>query len=708
MKQFEIQQSVHTRSNFLDPDALKLFHFSPGTAKRVIHMFNPATPFDPAADVMHHYITDARDAEYVSLKHYDIRDLVPLMGHLSQMDRMKTLVVSDNKLSRLPEDLSSLSNVETLDISRNPIVNAGSIIRGLYSLPKLQHLFVTLSEEDEDQIVATLVHLKSLNGISLDVEASTRADGKAETGDQGHAAAAQSLLESLRRGTSVTVPRGYSNINSAGDVDKLLQFKQWTSDDLQFFQNLHQTVKKVSSSLSSSEEYKDFSELVDSHVRAKTRAEPDVIKKAVTQFNGKSLLLEYSFDELVRSVAKYGPDVADALHGIFQTHLQLIKEATQVVAALQVDRDRKIGALQEDLAKELLQQERVKTVGSTILSQQLSSSTPQQQHMNQLGAGDFSDIGMKMKNATGGSNSTQQLPTAQKLPPNVMSIDELRGLLQLFFDSKKKHDSANLAAKLPSETAEQHVYTFLYSRTSSDDEIKKRVSIIYSSIRHHAKSELDIEVFALILKNELDEGFWEIFAAQRSSTFDAIQSVLLESQKSSGAATSLNGFVTDEQSMQVITILMPDQHSEQHELLRKAVVRALVRDEESGHRYVISYSNLGNTILRHVVASYMASIQPIVQHFHSVDVDRSGVVSIARLRAMLGTLFTGISSARAQAIVSSADPFQNDVVTFSDVVRCLRQLQGEMSTQGSVVGDRPSTIASAKPSKAPASRSSVA
>jgi hypothetical protein len=651
-------------------------------------MFHPSTPYDPAGDVMRHYQENSSDAEFVSLKHYEIKDLVPVLGHLASLVNMNTLILSDNLLTRLPEDMSALQNLETLDLSRNPFPNVAVVIRGLFSLPKLRHLSITLPEEDEDQLVATLVHLKSLNGVALDIEARPSSPSRRD-----QAANAQSLLQSLRHGTDVDVPRGYA-ASSRKIVDHGLEYHPWNREHVEPLNRLQNAVRVVSGNLSNPEEYSDLVGLVEGHVRARTRNEPDRIRALTAQFLGKSLLVEYSFDELVRSAAKYGPQVADALHETLQAHVDLISEASKLIAAFQEDRDVKIEALQEDLAKEILEKERnffqssedlPRFVDPPVVSVQASSAVPYQHDV---------------------SSPVNTDRRGLKPPPDVMPLDELRALLKVFFDSKRRYDEANASAKLPEETVEQHIYTFLFGRTSNNEEIKKTIASLFTSLRFYGPTELDVEVFSLILRHECDEGYWAVFNALKSKVFDSIQSVL-----PTNSGQSWDGFVAESKARDVVALLIPPaQQAADHETLQRSVTRSLVRNEEngSGNQYHIGYSALGTVILRFFVAAYLSSIRQVYTQFRQVDPERSGVIGHQRVRTLLSHLFPGIASSRALEIMALADPHETGVITFSTVVKVFSAITSNAYSSRSGGGTSKPFSAAGPGRQSPSSRPSVA
>ena len=625
-------------------------------------MFDPAVPFDPANDVMKHYLTQGIQAEYVSLQHYGLTDLVPYVAQLALLRNMKTLNLAHNKITRLPEDLSSLEKVENLDLSHNPIASAAAVIRGLFSLKKLKHLKIALPEDEEDQIVATLSHLVSLNGITLDVEAHGGAtDERTDT--------VQGLLQSVRRGTGVAVPRGYTVVETS--AREQLNYKPWTGEDVDAAFALHAAVANVSREMSHPDEHADYIHLVNSHLKSRTKSETDYIKCSMQQFNAKCLLLEYSFDELVRASARFGPELSNALERVYKYHLELVAQASTVMAVQQEDKERKISALQEDLAKEILMKERANTNAShpEYADEQFRVGRHGQPASPHVAGGESSRIADEAATRQGLGSDKE-----------IMNVSELRALVKLLMDSKKKHDLANVDAQLPPETVEQHVYSFLFARTKNDEEIKKRVATIFKSVKHHSRTELDIEIFSLILKHELEEAYWERFEAQKSSTYDAIHSTILSSPANGRERGSeLDGFVAEDQAKSVVDILVPHTHSERHVQLTRAVVRALSRNEAAEDSYHISYKDLGGVILRYFLSVHLTAIRPYAIQFRRVDVERTGVIEVQQFRTLLQLIFPGLPQTTVHELVQAADPFRNNLLTFSQFMAVLHNyIQGQI------------------------------
>lgn len=110
-------------------------------------------------------------ADTLYLEYNAIDDISPLLPHLAAMENLTRLYLFGNKLTGLPDDLSELVSLDTLDISNNPIADVKALIPGLSSLPRLKHLIIPApTRRDAEVIVAHLPNLESLNGEGLNLK----------------------------------------------------------------------------------------------------------------------------------------------------------------------------------------------------------------------------------------------------------------------------------------------------------------------------------------------------------------------------------------------------------------------------------------------------------------------------------------------------------------------------------------------------------
>ena len=107
------------------------------------------------------------DTTEVSLENCGLNSLDDILNVLGELANLRVLRLSNNKLTKLPTDMSRLSRVEYLDLTGNRFERIDDILPGLCSLPMLKHLDITLAEEGEDELIINLANLLTFNGTPL-------------------------------------------------------------------------------------------------------------------------------------------------------------------------------------------------------------------------------------------------------------------------------------------------------------------------------------------------------------------------------------------------------------------------------------------------------------------------------------------------------------------------------------------------------------
>lgn len=107
-------------------------------------------------------------ADEVSLEGYGLTTIAPLLPLFAHMPRLVCLKVRHNAITFLPDDLTALQHLHTLDLTGNPIAGLGSVLGGLQCLGCLKHLRIDLPfEKEEEDVIEMLTSLESFNGTSL-------------------------------------------------------------------------------------------------------------------------------------------------------------------------------------------------------------------------------------------------------------------------------------------------------------------------------------------------------------------------------------------------------------------------------------------------------------------------------------------------------------------------------------------------------------
>jgi hypothetical protein len=89
----------------------------------------------------------------------------------------------------------------------------------------------------------------------------------------------------------------------------------------------------------------------------------------------------------------------------------------------------------------------------------------------------------------------------------MLTIKQTTEVIEAIYESKLRCDQKYIESKLPRETMEQHMYTFLNTKYGLKGLIIEWATAIINSIKRFNAQDNDIAVFGLILRNECDEEF---------------------------------------------------------------------------------------------------------------------------------------------------------------------------------------------------------
>lgn len=636
----------------------------------------------PGIEALEHYTTRARSAYYVSLQGYRIGDLVPFMAKLEQLPNMAELNLANNQLWRLPENMSGLKQLTSLDLSFNQFQSAAMLLNGLASLPKLVHLKVNLLDVEEEILVAKLSKLKTFNGVLIDVEserANLAATGSVMVDDRsgqvrlpGEAVALSNaeLIERIQLGDVVAVgnqqvkslraQRGYDGV-IAGHPVTSFPFEPWTNERTRATRAMYDACAAVSGPLANPAEFEELQRLILTHMKAKVQEDRDPIRQQVHQFHAGSLLLEYCFEEVARASTKYDVALSQSLRALFAEMGKQFQTASTIFSALQEDRDRKMLALQRDLARELL-------VNHALARP--DGAEPEDEF--RVVVGRMAEDAAEAASPTAGNLNDISSEAA---------IAALRRQLDALFASKVQHTEVNKRAKLPSETMEQHMYTFFSRQGSGDrDAVKAQVREFVEALRtHRARHNIDAEVFSSILCFDVDEDYWRHHCQLQEQVFQTVFSVLQSDGVERGSpALVLDGRVTEREAVIVAQRLLPAT-TDFAALLKRFKLR--LRSSTMGYR------DLAKLICKFELDEHIKRVRPWVASIRLFDKDRGGVLDSVQVRMLLSQHFPGLSSVEEKRILSLLDPFQHNVMLFSDILRVFLLTTGNAPTAGSSAAD---------------------
>merc|ERR1711934_805432 len=103
--------------------------------------------------------------------------------------------------------------------------------------------------------------------------------------------------------------------------------------------------------------------------------------------------------------------------------------------------------------------------------------------------------------------STQGTLPKPKPGGRELSLEQLCTFINELYASKEKYDTKCREAKLPRETMEQHLYTYLNQKYGLKSLIIEWASAVMAAVKKYSEQDNDVAVFGRILRNEIDEEF---------------------------------------------------------------------------------------------------------------------------------------------------------------------------------------------------------
>lgn len=268
-------------------------------------------------------------------------------------------------------------------------------------------------------------------------------------------------------------------------------------------------------------------------------------------------------------------------------------------------------------------------------------------------------------------------------------------MIEAIYASKIKFDAKCAEAKLPKETMEQHMYTYLNQKYGLKALIIEHASSIIRAVNKFGKSDIDVGVFGRILRNEVDEEFRHVQHQLRESV-QALLTVYMQGKhplKSDEAVKTMvtermSGFVFEEEWVDIIKYM----YNSEDALVLIVRIRDIIRmtDETDsprgsakprtsrGARGKIRYAELVKVLLEFQLKSHERFLSRFRQAFRAVDIDKNGILDHDEFRALVARVSPGKSGSEVEEILRQVDPHGNAFISFSE---CVSSLSGELAVE---------------------------
>jgi len=613
--------------------------------------------------------------ETVHLEYSDINELSGLMSDLRSFPNLREVYLHGNRLTNLPPDMSSLRRLEKIDIRGNDFRDIPDVASALSTLPNLKHLFMTLKEEaDEDALFSFLPKLETINGTSIPQQSAVGAERDAGAGVEATMISEQEFdaVVDLFEQIAALQPSQTSSERFDAHADKVMgrlddDIASLMSEDVFARQNLALHARSQLYGVC-------WDELIDqmqAHGAALTQPLRDLrraTEEIVVKYKG---LVEEQGSHYKRRVGEAAAEIETAA-----------KETTEMLEGAE-EMERQFREREEALKADWDRERRQ-------LLQELAAAKSGQPS----GAMSVRALSSPMQVAASPDHfSTQSLPKP-KPGGRELTQKQLQDFITELYASKVKYDAKCREAKLPRETMEQHLYTYLNQKYGLKSLIIEWASAVMAAVKKFADEDNDVAVFGKILRNEIDEEF-RIVQKQLKDTVAELLRVYLKGKyplKSEDEVSKLlkkrmAASVYEEEWSDIIKYMYNHEDSVTLIMKCKDLIQFQAREAEANkpvrgrgrttpaqdakESSKMAFSDFLKVLLDFQLKGHEKFLLKFMKLFRQFDKDKNGVINEEEFRQLIIATDPNKTDLEIQDLLNLVDPHNNQQISFSECVNFL-------------------------------------
>ena len=645
-----------------------------------------------------HLLDEDPNTDSVNLEFYEVEDLCPMVPLLAKFPKLKELILFGNRLKSLPEDLSSLNKLEILDISSNLFGGLEEVLPGLESLPALKDLSITLQNEEQEQILLeALPHLGILNGTEIEVREEPQTEQSDSDNEQVN----------LKQEDLESVATVYDQIREIWrQTDK--------SKDKLLANDFDEHVRQVMGELSEVLKQKHASHIVHTHM---LRAKFELYRICQQKLNdffatknktaGKLLketnsLMDSFFKDLVSLVFAVHPKYEDKLKSMKEDMDKAMKETNDLLeAAEQIEKESHSHKDQKEKFKAKYQQE-IEELKQEVETLQEENKKYLELIIKQSKNNADSALGGKVQEdrirpaqKPPAALNTSPFGVSQAISSRTLTLRQLKEVIEEIYTSKAKFDQKCADGKMPRETMEKHMYTFLNQKYGLKGLIIEWASAIIAGIKKYSAEDNDVAVFGKILRNECDEEFRFVQVQVKETAAELLKMHLRGkfSLKSNADITEMTkqkmqSFLEEDEWVDIVKYMYNESDSE---LIISSIQEAIhqkkysetspqkaktTREEEQLRKEKqrasqgrIAYTDFLKIILDFQLKGHEKFLCKFIQLFRKVDSDNNGIINEYEFRELVSYINLGFDQEEEVfRLLQIVDPYKNEQITFSECV----------------------------------------
>lgn len=281
----------------------------------------------------------------------------------------------------------------------------------------------------------------------------------------------------------------------------------------------------------------------------------------------------------------------------------------------------------------------------------------------------------------------------------VLTKKMLIEIIDDIYHSKSAFDKKCQECKMPKETLEQHMYTYLNQKYGLKNLIIEWAASIVNGIRMYSAEDPEVCLFGKILRNELEEDA-RIVIIKLKSTISDLLSYFLKAKhplKSNGeikeiAISKQNSFILHDEWKGIINYLFENDEVKQLEskimnFIRKKYYdvnkiemnvgnKKLTREELQNlskikEEFKITYSDFMKCVLDFQIRLRDKYLKNFTNLFRTIDRDNNGIVNEEEFVDLINLMNVYPKSSFAEncnRLLNTVDPFNNKQITYTECV----------------------------------------
>ena len=307
------------------------------------------------------------------------------------------------------------------------------------------------------------------------------------------------------------------------------------------------------------------------------------------------------------------------------------------------------------------------------------------------------------------SNSASPSTNYRQDSNRVLSLNQLKELINDIFEQKSRFDIKCYEARLPRQTIEQYTYTYFNQKYGLRSLIVDWTSALINGIKLYSLVDSDILLFGEILKNECDEDFRIILNQTKSKINEMIIEILKKQfkHKSENELVILcsnikNGYIEKKYWKNIITQLFRSEHSNSLEQVILKQIELSIEEQANIEEKKLSkfnkfrsrsrqtskftkneiqtkilFTEFQNIILNYQIINHENYLKGFIKTFKEIDHDEDGILNEDEFRDLLAKSIQCTNEQEINQMLRIVDPFCHNKIPLSE---CLALFSSEIIT----------------------------